>query len=98
VDVHATDLVGINGITRVFFIIHLSARCVPSRPRTTPSTPLSATLNVYVVLCIAVFNFCIREKELVVCAPKKSTFTRDRAVMSHKISVPLLQVCRRRAS
>jgi hypothetical protein len=32
---HARDLVGINGITRV-----LSAWCVPSRPRTTPLIPL----------------------------------------------------------
>jgi hypothetical protein len=36
VDMHATDLVGINGINRVLFSIHVSARCVPSKPRITP--------------------------------------------------------------
>jgi hypothetical protein len=44
VDMHATDLVGINGVTRV--LLHVSAGCVPSRPRTAPSTPLDLSAGV----------------------------------------------------
>jgi hypothetical protein len=58
VDIHAADLVGINGITRVL-LVHLSAGCVPSRQRTTSSTPAPALCCIFIVVHICAGEFLL---------------------------------------